>query len=881
MGRRNVKSQNLTTLQISAKFVVSDDTIMPQAEELTEKVPGEGTPASDITAQNVHFSDQNPGFVDTRGWGLKDSLRSSSVADDAKLENFFSRPIKIHEIEWPVGDSSSTIDTFNPWKLFFENSRVINRLTNYRLLKANLRVKFVLNGNSFYYGRAIASYRPLLLLDSFTRFFPGINQDFVEASQRPHVYLNPTESQGGELFLPFFTPLNMLDITKSEWDTMGEIGVGFLQNLKHANGATTPVSITIFAWAEDVDVSVLTQSDPSTVVPQSEEVGIVSKPASAVAKIARSLKQIPLISNFATATEIGANSIAYIATLFGYSKPPKTVIEPFQPMSRQSMAHTDGTENLLRLTLDTKNELSIDPTIAGLDTGDELVISSIAQRESYLVSFPWTVGTANESLLWNVIVDPAVIRQNESNPLEPELHFPACAFASMPFQYWRGSLKYRFQIVCSGHHKGRLKIVYDPIGTPSGVSEYNTAYTEIVDISENNDFVVEVGWGQTTPWRQHLGTSQFTGTSFKSTDPLTYSSATQLFGNGTLAVYVVNDLTVPNSTINNDISINVFVSASDDFELSAPVDFYLNNLALTKTPPLTEAILPQSQEVDHTPVTSKDLLRTFGPKPISDGLVNKIHMGEACVSFRSLLKRYMLHEAIVYDTTTVNDDPKIVSFIRTMFPFTPGYTQAQPTDSNVLVAVTPTDSYAYAKMTLLNYLTPAFGAWRGGIRYTLDTTFSPVKDNTSVGNANSVHLSDSTWSVSRVPGSLVAPSDCIIGDAAITPRQDQPELKYDALSAQTLSNGITGMSRWTSKVNPIQSFEIPYFSQYRFSPARAKTLWKQSDQYQSSYQLLYSGIPTAQPNIFYNYVSAGEDFTLMFYLSPPIMYEQFLPDFSA
>jgi hypothetical protein len=147
------------------------------------------------------------------------------------------------------------------------------------------------------------------------------------------------------------------------------------------------------------------------------------------------------------------------------------------------------------------------------------------------------------------------------------MHMPAVAYATFPFEYWKGSLRYRFQIVCSGYHKGRLKIVYDPYGVPQTATvadpaEYNTAYTEIVDIAECNDFTVDVGWGQNTPWRQHLNFPQILGNSFASASGTTPAPALGLnsantigVGNGTLAVYVVNELTVPNSTVTADIEV--------------------------------------------------------------------------------------------------------------------------------------------------------------------------------------------------------------------------------------------------------------------------------------------------------------------------------------
>lgn len=860
----------------------------PQSSEMSmdmgDSGPETGTPAISESQQNVDFADSHPGFEDSRASSATDPLRTSSDKDDALLQNFFSRPIKIAEIEWPVGPGLTQDITFNPWELYFEDKRVINRIANFKLMRSQLKLKVMLNGNSFYYGRMLMSYQPLFNLDNTTLIRPGVTADFVEATQRPHIYLNPTESQGGELLLPFFTPKNMIDIPSGGWSDLGRCHLSTLQTLKHANGGTDPVSISIFAWAEDVHLSVLTQADPESIVPQSMEYkGIVSKPASVMAKVAGALSNVPMISNFATATEIGARSIAKMAALFGFSKPYQPETTPFQPVTRQSMADTDGCENILRLTVDTKNELTIDPGVAGVDAKDELVINEIASRESYLTTFDWALGSPVESLLFNVIVDPGIIHTVPGT--FPELHMPACSFASQPFEFWRGSLKYRFQVVASGFHKGRLKFVYDPVGTPAnGLAEYNTAYTQVVDIAEHNDFCIEVGWGQTTPFRTHLGLGQ--GSTSYGTSVLGYQSSNFNYGNGTLSVYVVNELTSPNSTVDNDIQINCFVSACDNFELAAPTDYYLTRLGF-QPPTLPEGVAvlpelernnadpkdrvsPQSLEIDSVAIADPPTINSMGPKQSSDSLVNKIHMGEAVASFRTLLKRYNLSEILLVDEDEFNGTAAVIEFTRNMFPLTPGYTQALPTDSNVIES-TSSGNYVYSRMTLMNYLVRAFGAWRGGVRYTSDTSYNVTND----ANITFPLISDATWSVSRVPSNLGNGNFSENKNVVNYPSTfSLAATKYDLLNVNRFSSGISGATRWTTKVNPIASYEIPYYSQYRFAPGKRGTVYTGADIYQPSYELLGTCLPGLLPYYVYQYVAAGEDFSMMFYLSPPIFYEQ-------
>merc|ERR1711881_122584 len=157
-------------------------------------------------------------------------------------------------------------------------------------------------------------------------------QDVIAASQRPHVYLDPTNSQGGTLTLPFFWYKNALSIPEQEWRDMGDIIIHGMQELKHANGATDQVTVSVFAWAEEVSLSIPTANEPGSLVPQMGEIftpqiqdeygtGPISRPAGVVAKAAGALSNIPGIGMYARATEMAASTVSSIATMFGYSRP--------------------------------------------------------------------------------------------------------------------------------------------------------------------------------------------------------------------------------------------------------------------------------------------------------------------------------------------------------------------------------------------------------------------------------------------------------------------------------------------------------------------------------------------------------------------------------
>lgn len=823
--------------------------IKPQAEEL-QVGPG----SDNIKSQNVSFNDTHPGYK-TDILGTFDEVRSAPLASDATLDEFFSRPLRIASYDWGSGTTLS--QRLNPWNLYFSNPRVINRIANYKLLQAKLHVKVLINGNSFHYGRLLVSYFPLHTLDdmSVTRAFYDV--DNVGDTQRPHIMLDPTNSQGGEMVLPFFWNKNLLDIPGEDWNSMGVLKISTLQGLKHALGATDTVTINVFAWAEAVRFAIPTQTEPGAIAPQADEygTGAISRPATVVANIASKLTGVPVIGPFAMATQIGATATGAMAALFGYSKPPEIDSRSVRIVNRSSIATTVGTEQVDKLTVDPKQELTIDPCTVGLKTTDEMEVLNIAQHETYLTAFDWDVGTNQETLLWNCVVDPCLHRV-----LNSELHFTAPCFATLPFDYWRGTMIFRFQVICSKYHKGRLKIVYDPNNTPlGGVAEYNTAYTTIVDISDTTDFTIKAGWGQPFSYREHLGvTIPTTENAMFSTTPLLYDSNSTRFGNGTLAVYVVNELTVPNTTIDNDIEVNVFVSVDDDFEIAQPSAATVSKLRMNAVAP--QAFEPQAIEAPADELSKMDS-KPIDPDVISQAALtipttdktNMIHFGESIRSFRTLLKRFNLHEVQPALFTSANVGGTLMrGTSRQALPFEPGYSTTSGTVTKTLVD----GNYAYAQMTLMRYLTTGFAGWRGGVRWLYD--FSNVNDDER-----------SAFYQATRKGHYSGNGN----GAAIITATDTPSSQ--ALSTQVYQqhNAQEGSSMMTNTVNNILGFEVPYYSNYRFAPAKQKVKFDSTEMRAMPYfaTLCQTRFSTASGNV-KTYCAAAEDFSVFFYLGPPIFY---------
>lgn len=814
-----------------------------------------------FTAQeNVDFSDQMQPYVYDAG-GEMDPTRSLQDSDDATLDNFFSRPLKIHEEEWGTGTSKYI--NINPWSLYFENPRVINRLATYKLLKAKLHLKIVINGNGFQYGRALVSYLPYPSWDTLSTSRELFPLDLIQESQRPHVFLDPTTSSGGEMILPMFWYANYLDIPTESWGELGEITIRSINDLKHANGAADRASISVFAWAEDVSFSVLTSREPdNTLVPQMGEIdeanrsGVISKPASVIAKCAGLLKTVPSIAPFALATEMGASAVGNIAKMFGYSRPLITKApDPFVPRPFGQLAVTNVPDNCYKLTVDEKQELSIDPRIAGLSGGtDPLNIRDIASRESYLTTFSWNIGTAPETILWNSRIDPALWAESLETPRA--LYLPACAVACMPFEYWTGSMKFRFQIVCSSFHKGRLKVVYDPdfIAT----NEYNTNYLHVIDIADTKDFTIEIGNGQHYTLLNHHKPGLQSITQAYGTTRFTSKGA----GNGVIGLYVVNELTTPNSTVNNDIEINVFVSMGDDFEVFVPSNDFQKYVYKPIFSEQSGTIVPESENTTEPSAPLHDETVKLGPALQDDELINKVYTGESITSFRQMLKRYNLHSCI----GLISSNDRMLQVQMAAFPYLRGRVDG------AIHTTEDGQAYNYCNTVMLHWVSHCFSGWRGSIRWKAiyrsagsagsrsGTKYMPrmeVSRFSQPGPYTETRLDPfpDYYNPSRAAASVVV--------ATNTPGVHFSEGRPDSISRGT---AIT-----IGEINPTLEWEIPFYSALRHIPGKAQD-WTSVILHGGSIFNMWHGLDN--PTTVDFYCAAGEDYVPYFWTGcPPLYFE--------
>lgn len=862
-----------------------------------------GMPGNEEVEQNILFKDQMPGYsVDIES--PDDPTRQLQDTSDVELADFFERPVKIYDERWGTGTVLNA--SFNPWEKFFENKRVVNRIANFNLLRCKLHLKVVINGNGFQYGRAIVAYHPLFAFDQASTHAALVPEDLVQTSQLPKIFIDPTTSTGGEMTLPFFWHKNNANLSKTDLRSMGTIFVRMLNALRHANDAPDVANVTIFAWASGVELNVLTSRNPVGMTAQSgkekkktmtktkskskgkytkqaesgKEVdeanhsGMVSGPATAISKAAGALAFIPQIAPFAMATSKVAGTVATVAKALGYSRPPVTKNpDPLRPFPTSQLATTNTPDTAIKLTVDEKQELTIDPSIAGIGSEDPMSIKSIAGRESYLTTFNWNIGTGRETLLWNSRVMPTLWRESGSSP--KAYHLPACAMAAMPFKYWTGTMKFRFQIVSSIFHKGRLKFVYDPQTIDPLDHEFNTNYIEIIDIAESKDFTLEIGNGQEYTLLDHATPAAAVQNDLFRTSALTSGGGAGGRGNGVLAVYVLNELTTPSALAEgaNDIQINVFVSMGDDFEVFIPSNtigrFITKPNGAAGTPDgdmetqsgIEQELVPDSENTDTPNAPEQPDSCRLGIGLQDTTLINKVYTGESIVSFRPLLKRYNLWRREVIG----NLPDQAYYSIRTRKSNFPAYRGSVPG----AVDMAAPGSYNYCNTVMLHWVTLAHQGWRGSVRY------KALIDSSLAGNTENMH---SRVYIERSGPNAAGTNVWEFGRFVVPEYNNMEQAARTAITRSNILTGLKGMAYANSAVNPNVEFEVPYYSRYRFAPGKILNQTGTDQTFCETWRMDARVWGTRKSTIDYH-VAAGEDFQVYFWTGMPRLYWQPEPPF--
>ncbi|APG76698.1 hypothetical protein 2 [Beihai razor shell virus 2] len=739
----------------------------------------------------------------------------------------------------------------------------------------------MINASPFQSGLVIASYKPLVSCLGSTDYSGG-NIDTAKASrngqlmgysQRMHVDLFPQTNEGGVLSMPFVHHQNWLNLSGTRLDfteelkKMGRINLTSVSTLNNCSGtAGSHANISVYVWATDVQLS-----GPAYEV-QSDEYSDrpVSFTASAVAAMSGALVRVPVIGPYALATNIASAATASIARIFGYSNVPtlsNTIPNKIRTVG--NLANTQVGEVIEPLTLDPKNELSIDPRTVGYDGADELLISNYAGRESFFTTFDWLGTYPSDTEVFKTYVTPELANIDTAlyataGSYKVVSMTPAGHIAQL-FRKWRGPVRLKFKVLASRYHRGRLRITYDPNGSLSvdAVKQIN----KIWDISTSSEIEIEVPYmgSEAFKFAGHLATyvnqvptlPLFGG--YGSTLP-TYSDG---YFNGVLRIHVINELTAPDTT--NGVVVACYISAPD-VEFAEPHNIeqqYFNDVGLVTHAPIFTYLDPYDIQSDEGPMPDS-IVSVPCQETLQGEAAYTIYMGEVVKSLRTVMQRTVRHAQYMFRAnTTIKNYFVSLSIITPRFPRMRGRTAAGQNSIKNSSVSTP---YNLCRTHPMTWIVAAFVGWRGSVnwRARFDDTFKET-DNLSI---------------SRKPESIRYDSNRFI-NATYLPLAKATASSVAKVGLNATECDFNGFSMVAGDVEPVVSARVPMYSQHRMYPANPVALNDVSEisytglEYDNivigCYGQTFSDVNREMFSV-ETFVSAGHDFTPFVFVNVPTVY---------
>lgn len=327
------------------------------------------------------------------------------------------------------------------------------------------------------------------------------------------------------------------------------------------------------------------------------------------------------------------------------------------------------------------------------------------------------------------------------------------------------------------------------------------------------------------------------------------------FHNGVLEVNVVNPLVSPNgdADVNYPIRINVYASMCDDAKFGQPLSERIVRLTPFKP---QFGFEPQSGEADmlipvgdKTPPTCPDQLETIAEElDVADETMN-VFFGESITSLRELIKRYQFSRAAAKPLPAENTITTW-SFISKARPYIAGW---DPYGLDTSSAGGP--KFTIGANGPLNIWSLCYAGWRGSLRHKY------------------VYSGD-------IEGSLrIRRMDYVNYQGFF--KEDVPYSSSDSdlsqfLSAATINEGWDGMKLNHAQYNKILEVEVPFYSNRRFESSRkvnADSLPGGSVEI-SETLMVQNELP--QRSYVEDYVSAGDDYSLMFFTGVPLLYSSYV-----
>lgn len=299
--------------------------------------------------------------------------------------------------------------------------------------------------------------------------------------------------------------------------------------------------------------------------------GPIEKITSRLAHLGGALSKAPIIGPYALASKSIFSDLSSIAGILGFSTPTmNTPPHRFRNYAYDNQCNLIGYNNGYKMTMDPRQEVTISPAVVGDDI-DYMTITALANLESLLTSSTLVAGQAPLTPLVDIAVHPRVRDPSTSGMVT--LRQPSWIdWVATLFRFWRATITFRIQIICSAMHKMKFGILYEPNIRQSTLItsslSTNKNYMRIIDIQETTEIEFDVEWSSAREWLLNVPDSVADGGTSDPTNAAWYEAA-----NGFITMFPLTALQSPNNTF---CYVNVYIR-SKDLRVTCPTDEFISS----------------------------------------------------------------------------------------------------------------------------------------------------------------------------------------------------------------------------------------------------------------------------------------------------------------
>lgn len=547
---------------------------------MTDNLTKQNTPSTSSLApeQNIGL-EVNAANVISEDLPLHDNpyikyIKTVQAGPQEDIKSFLARPTYIGKRLLTSASAADTdVDTFifpdvltgwyNAGTLTGGNTMIKNKLSGFLGIRFDLRFKVLINAMPFHQGLLMVRWLPFTQNQAFET--AGYNYNLTsKTSNIRKVIIDLSCDTEVELIVPFTYPapfLNLANYDIASYLNTGSIYITVYDPLAYGTGSTTSVELTYFASMENVElmgpIIPVAQSNRAVVKKSVmgngdfEKEGEPSKTKAVFDAFGELAAQIPLISSFSGPLKWMGTMIDAPAKFFGFSapllQPPPKVVQGYE-----RMYWNNCDQPRVGYSLGTFSNTEVIRDSGGYVDADEMTLSAITGRFAYIAKQSWTTAdAANHKLGFSIFpyVAPGYLSTTATIGASSATIPTPVMFASIPFTYWRGDIIFRFRIVKTNFHSGRLVFVFQPGNTSltsnftNDISQYT--YRTILDIREGNVFEITCPWVLPDMWNELYQPS------------------------GTWELHVLNELQAA-STVSTSVTIIVEAAAGANFETAVP-----------------------------------------------------------------------------------------------------------------------------------------------------------------------------------------------------------------------------------------------------------------------------------------------------------------------